>query len=260
MTMDRILVIDDDRDLCDLLTDYLAPEGYDVEAAHDGETGIAAAVAGRFGIVILDVMLPGRFDGYDVLRQIRSRVNLPVLMLTARGDDVDRIAGLELGADDYLSKPFNPRELLARMRAILRRSNRDAGDIATGRPSIRCRVGDVELDAGTRIVLRAGSPIDLTAVEFGLLEMLLLRAGRTVTREELTRGVLERPLTPYDRSIDVHVSKLRKKLGHDARGAERIKSIRGSGYLYVLPAGAALAGTESEGRQTNGSGATGPSC
>jgi two-component system response regulator CpxR len=140
-----------------------------------------------------------------------------------------------LGADDYLAKPFNPRELLARIRAILRRSGHEAREISTGMPSVRYRVGDVEMDTGTRRVARDGKPVDLTAVEFGLLEMLLLKAGRTVTREELTRMVLGRPLAPYDRSIDVHVSKLRKKLGPDCSGAERIKSIRGSGYIYVLP-------------------------
>ncbi len=233
--MDTILVIDDDRDLCDLLDEYLRPEGFEVETAYDGEKGLEKALTGKYSIVILDVMLPGRHDGYGVLKQIRSRASMPVLMLTARGDDVDRIVGLEMGADDYLAKPFNPRELLARIRAILRRSGREARAISTGMPSVRYRVGDVEMDTGTRAVARNGKPVDLTAVEFGLLEMLLLKAGRTVTREELTRVVLGRPLAPYDRSIDVHVSKLRKKLGPDCSGAERIKSIRGSGYIYVLP-------------------------
>jgi DNA-binding response OmpR family regulator len=232
---DTILVIDDDRDLCDLLCEYLRPEGFEVETAYDGERGLEKAFAGEYSIVILDVMLPGRHNGYDVLKQIRSRVIMPVLMLTARGDDIDRIAGLEMGADDYLAKPFNPRELLARIRAILRRSDHKSQEISAGMPSVRYRVGDVEMDTGTRAVARAGRPVDLTSVEFGLLEMLLLKAGRTVTREELCRMVIGRPLAPYDRSIDVHVSKLRKKLGPDLSGAERIKSIRGSGYIYVLP-------------------------
>jgi DNA-binding response OmpR family regulator len=233
--IDTILVIDDDRDLCDLLGEYLRPEGFEVETAYDGDEGLEKALAGKYSIVILDVMLPGRRDGYDVLKQLRSRTGMPVLMLTARGDDIDRIVGLEMGADDYLSKPFNPRELLARIRAILRRSGREAREISTGMPSVRYRVGDVEMDTGTRAVARAGRPVYLTAVEFGLLEMLLLKAGRTVTREELTGAVLGRVLTPYDRSVDVHVSKLRKKLGPDSSGAERIKSIRGSGYTYILP-------------------------
>jgi two-component system response regulator CpxR len=235
MPMDTILVIDDDRDLCDLLGEYLRPEGFEVKTAYDGEKGLEKALTGTYSIVILDVMLPGRYDGYGVLKQIRSRASMPVLMLTARGDDVDRIAGLEMGADDYLAKPFNPRELLARIRAILRRSGHEAREISTGMPSVRYRVGDVEMDTGTRSVDRDGKPVDLTAVEFGLLEMLLLKAGRTVTREELTRVVLGRPLAPYDRSVDVHVSKLRKKLGPHYSGDERIKSIRGSGYIYVLP-------------------------
>ena len=233
--MDTILVIDDDRDLCDLLDEYLRPEGFEVETAYDGEKGLEKALTGKYSIIILDVMLPGRNDGYGVLKQIRSHASMPVLMLTARGEDVDRIAGLEMGADDYLAKPFNPRELLARIRAILRRSGHEAREISTGMPTVRHRVGDVEMDTGTRAVARDGKPVDLTGVEFGLLEMLLLKAGRTVTREELTRVVLGRPLAPYDRSVDVHVSKLRKKLGPDRCGAERIKSIRGSGYIYVLP-------------------------
>ncbi|HET6488982.1 MAG TPA: response regulator transcription factor [Syntrophales bacterium] len=233
--MDTILVIDDDRDLCDLLGEYLRPAGFKVETAHDGDQGIEKAMTGNFSIVILDVMLPGRHDGYGVLKWIRAHCNTPVLMLTALGDDVDRIVGLEMGADDYLSKPFNPRELLARIRAVLRRSSREAREIAAGMPSVHCRVGDVEMDAGTRAIALSGKPVDLTAVEFKLLEMLLFRAGQTVTREELTGAVLGRPLTPYDRSIDVHVSKLRKKLGPDRNGMERIKSVRGSGYIYVLP-------------------------
>jgi two-component system response regulator CpxR len=233
--METILVIDDDRDLCDLLVEYLKPEGFEVETAYDGEKGIEKALTGKYSIVVLDVMLPGRHDGYDVLKQIRARAAMPVLMLTARGDEVDRIIGLEKGADDYLSKPFNPRELLARIRAILRRSSRETQEGSTGISSVRYRVGDVAMDTGRRTVSRAGVPVDLTAVEFGLLEVLLLKAGRIVTREDLTRAVLGRALTPYDRSIDVHVSKLRKKLGQDPRGAERIRSIRGSGYIYVLP-------------------------
>jgi len=235
LPMETILVIDDDRDLCDLLEEYLKPEGFELETAFDGEKGIEKALAGKYSIVVLDVMLPGRHDGFDVLKQIRTRAAMPVLMLTARGDDIDRIIGLEMGADDYLSKPFNPRELLARIRAILRRSSRETQEGSTGNSSVRYRVGDVEMDTGTRTVSRADAPVDLTAVEFGLLEILLLKAGRIVTREDLTRAVLGRALTPYDRSIDVHVSKLRKKLGQDPCGAERIRSIRGSGYVYVLP-------------------------
>jgi len=234
-SMELILVIDDDRDLCELLVEYLTHEGFWVETAHDGEKGIEKALTGTYGVVVLDVMLPGKHDGYDVLKQMRARTNTPVLMLTARGDDIDRIVGLEMGADDYLTKPFNPRELVARLRAILRRSNREGERVSAGKTAVRHRVGDVEMDMGTRTVLCAGKPVDLTSVEFALLEMLLFKAGNIVKRDELTRTVLGRSLTPYDRSIDVHVSKLRKKLGQESGGMERIKSIRSSGYIYVLP-------------------------
>lgn len=229
-----ILVIDDDRDLCELLVEYLSREGFGVETVHDWEAGTAKALAGTYGVIVLDVMLPGRGDGFDVLKQIRNRTDTPVLMLTARGDDVDRIVGLEMGADDYLPKPFNPRELVARLRAILRRSNGRKGVIAAGAATVRYRIGDVEMDLATRSVLRAGEPVELTTVEFNLLEMLLFRAGYLVTRTEMTESVLGRSLSPYDRSVDVHVSKLRKKLGHNGSGGERIKSIRGSGYIYLL--------------------------
>jgi len=232
---ERILVIDDDRDLCELLNEYLSREGFEVEAVHEGEEGLARALRGSYGVVVLDIMLPGAQDGFDILKQLRSRIGVPVLMLSARGNDVDRIAGLETGADDYLPKPFNPRELLARLRAILRRAAGESGRVPAAGAIGRHRLGDIEMEMGTRTTLRAGLAVELTAVEFNLLEMLLLRAGYVVTREELTRSVLGRTLTPYDRSIDVHVSKLRKKLGRDTNGAERIKSIRGTGYIYLLP-------------------------
>jgi two-component system response regulator CpxR len=230
-----ILVIDDDRDLCELLDEYLTREGFRIEAVHDGKKGIEKALTGSYGVVVLDVMLPGAHDGFDVLKQMRARTNTPVLMLTARGDDVDRIIGLEMGADDYLPKPFNPRELVARLRAILRRTSMESGRVSAGVTSVRHWVGDVEMDVGMRTVLRAGEAVDLTSVEFSLLETLLFKAGHIVTRDELTKTVLGRSLTPYDRSIDVHVSKLRKKLGRESGGMQRIKSIRGSGYVYILP-------------------------
>jgi DNA-binding response OmpR family regulator len=229
-----VLVIDDDRDLCELLEEYLSREGFRVETVQDGEEGLERALAGSYGVIVLDVMLPGRRNGFDILKKIRARIDTPVLMLTAKGEDVDRIVGLEMGADDYLPKPFNPRELVARLRAILRRVNSELVRISPGAATTRYTVGEVEMETGTRRVLRNGRPVELTAVEFSLLEMLLLRAGNIVTREVLTRSVLGRSLTPYDRAIDVHVSRLRKKLGRDDRGAERIRSIRGSGYIYVL--------------------------
>ncbi len=226
--MERVLVIDDDVGLCELVQEYLGPEGYEVEVSHNGESGINRALANEHALVILDVMLPG-MNGFDVLRQIRSKSRIPVLMLTARGDDIDRIVGLEIGADDYLPKPFNPRELVARIRAILRRTQ-SLGPKETPETLV---VGDIELDTATRTVHRAGERIELTVVEYDLLEKLLRVAGQIVKREELVRDVLGRELSPFDRSIDMHVSNLRKKLGHQLNGFERIKTIRGVGYIYA---------------------------
>jgi DNA-binding response OmpR family regulator len=237
----RLLVVDDDVELCKLVAEYLQPEGFDIEAVHDGETGAARALAGGHALVVLDVMLPG-LSGFEVLRRIRARSDLPVLMLTARGEAVDRIVGLEIGADDYLPKPFNPRELVARIHAILRRTSRLAGAADETPGSARLVVGDVELDPGGRLVRCAGKPVALTGVEFNLLESLLREAGRVIEREELSKTVLGRRLMPYDRSIDMHVSNLRKKLGHTSGGHERIKTVRGMGYIYTLPE------TSSEGR------------
>ncbi|WP_300526098.1 response regulator transcription factor [Aminiphilus sp.] len=228
--MERILVVDDDQELCSLLAEYLETEGFAVEALFDGRRVREKLLAGRFVLVVLDVMLPGR-NGFDVLRELRSESDVPVLMLTARGDDVDRIVGLEMGADDYLPKPFNPRELVARIRAILRRRRGESGRSAPG----LLAVGDLELDQGGRSVRLAGTPLDLTTVEFSLLEELLRAAGQPLPREKLVLSVLKRPYSPFDRSIDVHVSNLRKKLGRYGDGSERIKTLRGEGYLYALP-------------------------
>ena len=225
--MEEILIIDDDVALCELVTEYLQSLGFHVESLHRGDTGVKRALEGKHSIVVLDVMLPG-LNGFDVLRQIRSISKIPVLMLTARGDDVDRIVGLEIGADDYLPKPFNARELAARIRAILRRSNSSENV----QPS-RIAVGDIEMETGARMVRRAGKVIDLTAVEYDLLEKLIRTAGRIVTREELSQQVLGRSSTPFDRSIDMHISNLRKKLGHRVGESERIKTIRGVGYVYA---------------------------
>jgi len=228
--MDKILIIDDDTALCELVAEYLQPLGFVIDAAHRGDTGVERALAAEHDLILLDVMLPGQ-NGFDVLRQIRESSKIPVLMLTARGDDVDRIVGLEIGADDYLPKPFNPRELAARIRAILRRaSSRD--DVEEPSTLI---VGDVEMELGTRLVRRAGLVVDLTAVEFEVLEKLLRAAGRITTREELSREVLGRSPSPFDRSIDMHISNLRKKLGHQCGAAERIKTVRGVGYIYAQP-------------------------
>ena len=235
--MARVLVVDDDEELCELVAEYLEPEGFTVAAAHDGAAGTQYALAGEYDLVILDVMLPGK-TGFDVLRTIRSAQStasaIPVLMLTARGDHIDRIVGLELGADDYLPKPFHPRELIARIHAVLRRT-RPEPDAPLSPPRERLSVGDVELDTGARETRRSGESMVLTAIEFDLLAALLRAAGRVVTREEIARNVFGRKFLSYDRSIDMHVSNLRKKLGRHADGVERIKTVRGVGYIYALP-------------------------
>ena len=225
-SVDRILVVDDDVELCSLVSEYLRPEGFQVEAVHEGKAGLARALSGDHLLAVLDVMLPG-MNGFDVLRKIRDSSRIPVLLLTARGEDVDRIVGLEIGADDYLPKPFNPREMVARIRAILRRT-RAKGDAPV--PDV-IRVGDVELDPATRTVQHRGKPVELTSVEFSLLQVLLREAGRVVTREALVDEVLGRKFSPFDRSIDMHVSKVRKKLGDSE---DHIKTIRGAGYIFAL--------------------------
>lgn len=222
--MERILIIDDDAALCALLRERLGQEEFVTEVAHDGVRGLARAASGDHGLIILDLMLPG-LSGIEVLRRLRSTSSVPVLILTAKGEDVERILGLEIGADDYLPKPFNPRELIARMRAILRRSVRFGGE---DRP---ITVGDMELSPAAREVRIGGQPVELTSVEFTLLEVFLREAGRVVSREHLTEVALGRELRAFDRVIDVHVSNLRKKLGGD-----RIKTVRGSGYLFVVRA------------------------
>jgi DNA-binding response OmpR family regulator len=224
--MDRVLIVDDDVELCRLLAERLSTEGFAIETAHDGPRGLERALSGEHALVVLDLMLPG-IGGLDVLRRLRAQSPVPVLILTARGEDIDRILGLEIGADDYVPKPFNPRELLARIRAILRRTTPSATS------SVPLVVGDLRLDPAAREVRLNDKPVDLTGVEFELLETLLRAAGRVLTREQLTESVLGRKLGPFDRVIDVHVSHVRRKLG-PAQGGERIKAVRGSGYLFVV--------------------------
>ena len=223
-----ILIIDDDTELCALVARFLRSEGFEVDRAADGSDGIERAVSGSYALVMLDVMMPD-LSGFDVLRRIRARVRTPVLMLTARGDTRDRVLGLELGADDYLPKPYDPSELAARIRAILRRSESPAGSTASN----PLTVDDIELTASTRAVTRDGQPVELTTVEFDLLEALMNAAGTVVRREDLVRTVLGREFSAYDRSIDTHVCNLRRKIGRLRDGTDRIKGVRGTGYLYA---------------------------
>ncbi len=228
--MSHLLIVDDDTELCALMTEYLARDGLEVECVHDGEAGLERALAGDLDLVVLDVMLPG-MSGFDVLRRIRESNSVPIIMLTARGEEVDRIVGLEMGADDYLAKPFNPRELSARIRAILRRSGQ-----SEGLEKCVVEIGDLRLDSGARTVMCDGNEIAVTGVEFAVLEALAGAAGRVLSRDELSRQALGRRASSYDRSLDVHLSNLRRKLGPLPGKRERIKTVRGVGYLYVKPA------------------------
>ena len=219
----RILLIDDDAELCLLLSEFLKLEDFEIECEHQGVNGLERALSGDFGLVVLDVMLPG-LDGFEILKRLRAKSKVPVIMLTARGEDVDRIVGLELGADDYLPKPFNPRELAARIRAVLRRYEQRP----PGTPK-KLEVHGVTLDTGTRDVFAGGRRIDLTTFEFDILEMLMRSAGHVLSRDTLMENFYNRKATPFDRSIDMHISHLRRKIEH---GEELIKTIRGVGYQF----------------------------
>ena len=219
-----ILIADDDTELCELLREYLGLEGFEVRLAFDGEQALAESRRPGLDAMVLDIMMP-RMNGIDVLRNLRKESELPVIMLTARGDDLDRIIGLELGADDYLAKPANPRELLARIRAILRRSNTQS-TVAT------FEVGDLVLNQARRELHRDGLLIELTSTEFSILQLLLQRSGEIVEKKDLYLAALGREPVAYDRSIDMHVSNLRRKLGLAMDGTERIETIRGIGYQY----------------------------
>ena len=220
----RLLLIDDDTELCSLLAEFLKGEGFGVECVHEGQRGLDRALHGGFQLVILDVMLPG-LDGFEILRRLRKESRVPVLMLTARGEDVDRIIGLELGADDYLPKPFNPRELVARVRAILRRY-----EPRTTTSAPRIDTNGVALDPATRQVSVEGRTVDLTTFEFDVLEQLMRAAGRVLSRDDLMENLYNRKATPFDRSIDMHISHLRRKL---ETNRELIKTIRNVGYQFV---------------------------
>jgi two-component system response regulator CpxR len=223
-----VLLIEDDADLCGLMRDYFAEHGFHIEAAHDGRLGLARALDGAYDLIILDVMLPA-LDGFEVLRQLRKRRETPVIMLTARTAERDRVAGLNAGADDYLPKPFGPEELLARMRAVLRRMGKTEAPVQT------IEAAGVKLNPQSRQAWQRLEALDLTALEFDILEILVRAAGRTVSRDELTGALHQRPSTPYERSLDVHISHLRKKLERD-EGQILIRTIRGVGYQFAVGA------------------------
>jgi len=221
----QILLVDDDVELCSMLATLLNAEGFAVSVAHDARTGLYEAVSSMYQMIVLDIMLPGG-DGRQILKDIRAKSSVPVIMLTARGEAVDRISGLEAGADDYLAKPFDPGELVARIRAVLRRHSP---------PQIvdPLVVGDVRVEVSHRAVWKDGVSVELTSAEFELLVILLLRAGRCVSRSDLAQQALGRPVGPFDRSIDNHMSNLRRKLGPHGNGNERIRNIRSVGYCYT---------------------------
>jgi len=221
----NILIIDDDTELTDLLVQYLEQESFTVVCVHDGENGVKRALNQSFAAIVLDVMLP-KLNGFEVLKAIREHLDTPVLMLTARGDDIDRIVGLEIGADDYLPKPCNPRELVARLRAILRRTQK----IPTHKPIIE--ENNIVVDCAKRHVTLSGEYLELTNAEFKILEMLIKSPGQAFSKEELTEYALGRKYTAYDRSIDVHISNLRNKLGDNPEGEPILKTVRGFGYMF----------------------------
>jgi two-component system response regulator CpxR len=225
MKLIPVLLVDDDEELCSSLQRLLKMDGFGVDAVHDADSGIRGALKGEYELVILDVMMPGG-DGRKVLRRIRLTSQVPVIMLTARGDEGDRIAGLEGGADDYLPKPFNPRELVLRMRAVLRRQSGST-------PREIFKIGDLQIDCARRRVALNGSDVALTGAEFHILFLLVRSAGKVLSREEIAEAALGRSIGFFDRSIDNHISNLRKKLGTHVRHVERIQNVRGTGYVYT---------------------------
>jgi two-component system response regulator CpxR len=231
--MQQILLIDDDAALCELLTEYLKADGYRIEAVYDGAAGVKRALSGEHALAILNYALPA-MNGFEVLRHIRAHSRLPIVMLSARNDATNRIMGLQIGADDYLAKPFNPLELLARVKAVLRRTQLDPERRQVSEILV---VGDIEVDNRTRTVRRAGVVVNLTFVEYSLLAILLSAPGRILERAGIVKEVLRRDLSPLDRSIDTHISNLRRKLGRQVNGVERIKTVRRVGYIYAPEVG-----------------------
>ncbi len=230
----KILIVDDDKKLCQLVADYLEPMGYEVEAAHNGAQGLQMILEGNYQAVILDVMMP-RMDGFEVLKQLRKESDIPVLMLTARGEETDRIVGLEMGADDYLPKTFSSRELLARLRAVTRRyfiSESQAPSAATDKVLI---FGELEIEQNSRTVCLNAKTLNLTPIEYDLLTSLARFAGRVLTRDQLMDAVAGRDYEVFDRSVDVHISSLRRKLGEDPRHPGFIQTVRTVGYMFKEP-------------------------
>lgn len=226
--MNRLLLADDDREMCEMLQSYLAREGFEVTAVHDGGAAVHEATKGRYQLVILDVMMP-KLSGFEALKLIRQQTQVPVLILTARGEDVDSVVGLELGADDYLAKPCNPRVLSARIRAILRRSQGTASDsVATA-----IVIDDVELQPFARIVMRNKEKIALTSTEFAILEILMRNGGQVVAKNALSELALGRKVGRFDRSLDMHISNVRRKMGFVTPDCDRIKTVRNVGYIYT---------------------------
>jgi DNA-binding response OmpR family regulator len=228
----RLLLIDDDRKLCRLIASYLEPLGYEVAAVYTGPEGVERATAEPWQAIILDLMLPG-MDGFEVLKQIRKTSDVPILMLTARGDEADRIVGLEIGADDYLPKTFSTRELLARLRAVMRRSV--IREQAPAAQETELTAGPLRMNPSARVVVLDDKPLDLTPVEFDLLNCLLRARGRVKSREQLLEEIRDRNYEVFDRSIDVHISALRKKLGDDPKTPRFIRTVRTAGYMLIDP-------------------------
>lgn len=224
----KILLVDDDQELCELLARYLQREGIDCDQVHTGSEGLAQGLAQPYDAMVLDIMLPG-MSGLEVLTELRKKSSLPVVMLTAKGDEMDRIVGLEVGADDYLPKPCNPRELLARLRAVLRRSQADN----TASDESVIRIDELIIDHSQHQVLKNDEPLELTVTEYNILNTLVSHLGKVVEKNQLAEEAMSRSLTLFDRSLDMHLSNLRKKLGVHDGGQTRIKTIRGVGYMYV---------------------------
>jgi DNA-binding response OmpR family regulator len=227
----RLLIVDDDEKFCRLISDYLARFGYEVFAVHNGQEGVQTALQSKWHAIILDVMLPG-IDGFEVLNKLREQTGVPVLMLTALGEETDRIVGLELGADDYLPKTTSPRELLARLRAVLRRASRPVPE-GVDAPMPELIVGPLSINLGARTANLEDEPLPLTPVEFDLLVVLAQARGRVKSREELINEIRDRNYDVFDRSIDVHISALRKKLGDDPKSPRFIRTVRAAGYMLI---------------------------